>query len=218
MKQGMASPPATLKPRRGRPSLARVSAIDRAVIAAARRMFLSDGFDAVAMEQVAAEAGVSKGTLYARHPSKERLFAAVIRDLIRDWSEEASREDHKLTDDIEQRLHHHARIVAAWMRRPDVIAVNQIMQAVRERFPDLARTMYEAGYLFAVNLIARDIETAAERDGRPARNAQRVARLLVSSIGGFQAQELLSGELEAAALDEHAGFVVDVLMAARRDW
>ena len=110
----------TARPRSGRPTAARVSAIDRAIVEAARAMFLVGGFDGVAMEQVAATADISKGTLYARYPSKEALFSAVIEASIRDWSEEAARSDDQLTDDIGQRLRHHARTIAASLLRPDL--------------------------------------------------------------------------------------------------
>ena len=94
------TPSPAAKSRRGRPSASRVGAIDRTIIETARQLFLADGFDAVAMEQVAAVAKVSKGTLYARYPAKEALFTAVIRASLREWSEEAARQDHELTDDI----------------------------------------------------------------------------------------------------------------------
>lgn len=49
-----------------------------AVLAAAKRLFLQRGFDAVTMDAVARVAGVSKATLYAHFRSKEALFAAVV--------------------------------------------------------------------------------------------------------------------------------------------
>jgi AcrR family transcriptional regulator len=204
--------------RRGRPSLARVNAIDRAVIDTARRLFLSDGFDAVAMEQVAAAAGISKGTLYARHASKEVLFKAVIEATVRDWSEEAAGENHLLTDDIGQRLRHHAHIASTWLRRPDVQAIMRQLQAVQDRFPDLVATMHEAGYLYFVGVIAADIAAAARRDGVPARDPDRVARTLVSAIAGYQVQERMGGELSESDVQAQEAFIVDMLIRSRPAW
>ena len=41
-------------------------------------MFLTQGFDAASMNDIARSAGVSKGTLYLYVPHKEELFEAVI--------------------------------------------------------------------------------------------------------------------------------------------
>ena len=95
-------------PKRGRPDAKQVAAIDRAILATATQMFLELGYDGVAMENIAAATGVSKGTLYARYPSKEALFTTVIHDRVKQWSLISARQDHRLTDDIAERLHHHA--------------------------------------------------------------------------------------------------------------
>lgn len=47
---------------------------------AALDLFVEKGFAATRSEEVAARAGVSKGTLYLYYPSKEELLKAVIRD------------------------------------------------------------------------------------------------------------------------------------------
>ena len=52
-----------------------------AVIDAAIQEFLAAGFDATSMDRVAARAGVSKRTVYNHFPSKEALFAAILRKL-----------------------------------------------------------------------------------------------------------------------------------------
>jgi TetR/AcrR family transcriptional regulator, regulator of autoinduction and epiphytic fitness len=52
-----------------------------AVIAAAIEEFLAAGFDATSMDRIAARAGVSKRTVYNHFPSKEVLFAAILRQL-----------------------------------------------------------------------------------------------------------------------------------------
>src|SRR3954471_19692340 len=46
---------------------------------AALALFVEKGFTATRSEEVAARAGVSKGTLYLYYPSKEELFKAVVR-------------------------------------------------------------------------------------------------------------------------------------------
>ena len=61
--------------RRGRP---RDPAKEAALLQAAGDLFLDKGFEAVSLDAVAAAAGVSKTTIYARFGDKDALFKAVI--------------------------------------------------------------------------------------------------------------------------------------------
>ncbi|MGE0409208.1 MAG: TetR/AcrR family transcriptional regulator [Amphiplicatus sp.] len=51
---------------------------EAAIIEAARKTFLTRGFEAASMDAIALRAGVSKRTVYNRFRSKEALFAAAI--------------------------------------------------------------------------------------------------------------------------------------------
>lgn len=205
-----------LKPRRGRPSAARANAIDRLIIKVAHDMFIAEGFDAVAMEQIAQVAQVSKGTLYARHPSKESVFNAVVAEAIKEWSLEAANEDHLLTDDIEQRLRHHARKITQSLRNPDVLALQQLILSVRGKFPDLASVILDSGYRYIVGLIEQDIAEAARRDGRTVRDPAAVARTLVGAITGVQMQE--QGRMSDEEANAFAQRIVDLLISGQDAW
>ncbi|MGE5145837.1 MAG: TetR/AcrR family transcriptional regulator [Candidatus Eiseniibacteriota bacterium] len=52
------------------------------IVAAALELFAERGFAATRLDDVAARAGVSKGTLYLYFESKEELFKAVVRESI----------------------------------------------------------------------------------------------------------------------------------------
>ncbi|OAJ52112.1 TetR family transcriptional regulator [Paraburkholderia ginsengiterrae] len=52
-----------------------------AILGAAIEEFLAAGFDATSMDRIAARASVSKRTVYNHFPSKEALFAAILRQL-----------------------------------------------------------------------------------------------------------------------------------------
>lgn len=68
--------PAPPRPQRQRRKQAR----PQELIDAALALFVERGFAATRMEEVAALAGVSKGTLYLYYPSKQELLKAVIRE------------------------------------------------------------------------------------------------------------------------------------------
>ncbi len=56
----------------------------RKVVAVARRQFLAHGFRSVSMDDLAAELGMSKKTLYVAFPSKTALIEAVLKDKFRE--------------------------------------------------------------------------------------------------------------------------------------
>lgn len=200
-------------PKRGRPSVAQVAAIDRAIVATARDLFFAEGFDAVAMEQIAARVPVSKGTLYARYPSKEALFVAIISALVKEWSDRASQQDHLLSGDIEQRLRHHARTIAQSLREPDVQAMQRLIVSIRGRFPDLAKAMHDHGYAFITGIIVRDLADDAARSGQTLRDPESVARTLVSGLAGYDIQNQ-----DPDGIAPFAERLVDLLIAARAAW
>ena len=61
------------------PRQRRKEARPQELLDAALALFVEKGFAATRSEEVAARAGVSKGTLYLYYPSKEELFKAVVR-------------------------------------------------------------------------------------------------------------------------------------------
>ena len=65
------------KPRRGRP---RDPERWRRIMEAARSHFYAHGLERASVDAIAADAGVSKMTIYSHFASKEGLFEAVIRD------------------------------------------------------------------------------------------------------------------------------------------
>jgi AcrR family transcriptional regulator len=58
-----------------------------ALLSAGRRLFGDQGFADTALDQVVAEAGVTKGALYHHFRGKEELFAAVYEQVQRDVSD-----------------------------------------------------------------------------------------------------------------------------------
>jgi len=68
------------RPSTASPRQRRKEARPQELLAAALALFVEKGFAATRSEEVAARAGVSKGTLYLYYPSKEELFKAVVRE------------------------------------------------------------------------------------------------------------------------------------------
>jgi AcrR family transcriptional regulator len=72
--------------------------------AAALSLFIEKGFAATRLDEVAARAGVSKGTLYLYFDSKDALFKAVIEEGVVPLFEEFEAKLETLQDDPERLL------------------------------------------------------------------------------------------------------------------
>jgi AcrR family transcriptional regulator len=55
---------------------------EREILAAAFEVFAAHGFEATRIDDVAQRAGIAKGTVYLYFRDKERLFQAVVRNLL----------------------------------------------------------------------------------------------------------------------------------------
>jgi len=69
--------PKAAKKRPGRPTLEAAALVDDRILEAAATVFLEEGFARAKMDEIAARAGITKQTVYARFPSKKALFDAL---------------------------------------------------------------------------------------------------------------------------------------------
>ncbi|MFB4303914.1 TetR/AcrR family transcriptional regulator [Actinomadura sp. NTSP31] len=112
-----------------------------AIVQTARRVFLREGFG-VGMDQIAAEAGVSKVTVYNHYGRKEDLFTAVIGDALEDALADAqSRTEECLRsgNDLEEILVETSRAWIRGMATPEFLALRTLVGAELRRFPELGR-------------------------------------------------------------------------------
>ena len=74
------------------------------LVDAAERLFTTHGFHATALDQVAAEAGYTKGAVYSNFASKEDLFFAVYERRVERALERFAVLEDDLADDVPERL------------------------------------------------------------------------------------------------------------------
>lgn len=116
----------------------------RQILDGARRMFLSRGFEATSMQDVARAAGVSKGTLYVYFDGKEAMFEALVLKECRRMQQVLHRPGLG-TGALAEELHGIARQMIDTLMQPETLAAIRMMIGAGEKFPDLARKLHEAG-------------------------------------------------------------------------
>jgi len=127
------------------------------VLAAARPIFFTDGFEVASVDAIANAAGVSKKTIYVRFASKEDLFEAVIVRFIEEnipTIERVAAEEGSVFD----RLHRIALAVLQVALSPEGIASRRIIVAEAVRFPAFARLFHDLGVARLLPLVERCLE------------------------------------------------------------
>ena len=130
---------------------------------AALELFVQKGYSATRSEEVAARAGVSKGTLYLYFPSKEELFKAVVRSNLSSLIAEGQQIADQFDGPSEQLL----RLLthAWWGRVGDTAAggIFKIIIAEVRNFPELAQFYTDEVILPAHRLISGTLQRGIDR-------------------------------------------------------
>ncbi|MEU6854814.1 TetR/AcrR family transcriptional regulator [Actinacidiphila alni] len=120
----------------------------RAIVVAARALFLRDGFDA-SVDQIAAAAEVSKVTVYNHFGSKQALFVEVVKsalDVPLGDTLVAAVDGLTESDDLRAAFTEAAR---AWVRDvradPDLLAMRDLAARESHRFPELRHAWEQGG-------------------------------------------------------------------------
>jgi AcrR family transcriptional regulator len=121
------------------PRQRRKEARPQELLDAAIALFAEKGFAATRSDEVAARAGVSKGTLYLYYPSKEELFKAVVRSrlgtLIAEGEELVAGFDGSTSDLLEL-------LLMTWWERvgeTDASSIHKIILSEVRNFPEIAQ-------------------------------------------------------------------------------
>lgn len=116
----------------------------KAIMVAATRLFLKNGFSSTSMDDVARAAKVTKQTVYAHFKNKDRLFGEIISaECLRHSPNEAMMTDAALP--IEQLLVRIGKGFLEMISDPKGLAIHRLVMSEAERKPSLAKLFYETG-------------------------------------------------------------------------
>jgi TetR/AcrR family transcriptional regulator of autoinduction and epiphytic fitness len=151
-----------------------------AIVQAATALFRAHGFDGTSMDKVSAAADVSKRTLYNHFPSKEELFAEILRQL---WQSSAAQLEQAYRPDrpLREQLMALAQQKMALLNDDDFLDLARVAIAATIHSPERAQEMLQRLGDKESGLLAWIRE--ARRDGRlqscdPVQAAQQLEALL----------------------------------------
>jgi AcrR family transcriptional regulator len=132
------------------------------IIAAALELFVERGYASTRLEDVAARAGVSKGTLYLYFENKEDLFKAVVRGnvlpvlqhgevLVKEYSGGSA-------DLLRQLVHGWWELTGS----TKIAGLPKLVMAEAGNFPDLAKFYYDEVIVRALSMFRRVLQRGTD--------------------------------------------------------
>lgn len=135
------------------------------LLAVARRVFLANGYPGATMDAVAAGARISKQTLYRQYPSKDVLYAAVVRDWVDQGHDVMRPHVQALLDaaDVAEGLFRLLRVMQTGILSPPVLQMRNLVATESERFPEVAADYLDRSWDRNQRLLAEALRELADR-------------------------------------------------------
>ena len=152
------------------------------ILEAALSVFAEKGFAAARMDDIAARAGVSKGTIYLYFDSKETVFKALLQETAESKLGEfltlASAHQGAIAPFLAQLL----RGIGAFLVATDRVVLPKIVIAEAGNFPDLARFHHDIVIMRVLGFIASLIAKGQVQGEFRPMPPEHAARLFVAPI------------------------------------
>jgi AcrR family transcriptional regulator len=201
-----------------KPRARRKEARPSELTAAALELFVERGFAATRLEDIAARAGVSKGTLYLYFDSKEALFKAVVREGL----VPALAEGEKMVAEHRGSAPELLRsLLQGWWEligRTPLGGIPKLIMSEARNFPEIARFYHEEVIQRGSGLIATTLQYGIDRGEFRHDDIDALTRLTFSP---FLLRVVLMHSLECCTppdvpADEYIGKAIEFVLRGLR--
>jgi TetR/AcrR family transcriptional repressor of mexJK operon len=160
-----------------------------AILEAARALFLRKGYAGTTMDEIAAQAGLTKRTVYNNYAEKDALFTEIVADTIAyaETFARGLREElaagipagnlRAALEDLGQRL-------ALGIVRPEVIALRRLLIGEAREFPALAAAYFDRAPGQVLEALAAGFANLARAGLLKVRDAHRAAAQFAYLVAG----------------------------------
>jgi AcrR family transcriptional regulator len=187
---------------------------DRAIVLAARKHFLRDGFAGASMDEIARAAGVSVKTIYGHFANKDELFSQVMI---------AACTDHLLSEELPSdevlaerfAWFHEATQRGLWgagreylrhLLSEEQLALYRVVTRDAGHFPELGREYQKNFARGRTGILVAYLRSVARKKGWSRRHVAQDAALYEALLRAGIYEQALHGLLtvNSAAIEEHA--------------
>jgi AcrR family transcriptional regulator len=193
------------------------------VLDAALRLFIERGFAATRVEDIAAQAGLSKGAVYLYFPSKEAILEGLVKRAVLPVADSALGMLQNYAGDPRLVITAALKMVAGRLADPKLIAIPRLLMREMINFPELAQ-MYRREVIDRVVPAIETLVRNGMRDGyfRPLDAELTLRSIIGPIIAHVMIAELFGltpkGGLEIDRLvDNHMAILFDGLSAPKSD-
>ncbi|MCF7531113.1 TetR/AcrR family transcriptional regulator [Pseudomonas petrae] len=190
----------------------------QAILEAAKNLFVRNGYANTSMDVVAAEAGVSKLTVYSHFTDKETLFSCAVVARCEEQVPELF-VDVPVDEPVEKVLLGIARGFQTLINSPESIDLHRLMIAVGTQGSTLSQVFFEAGPQRILHEMERFLTKLNGTNGLHFESPVNAAGHFLSLVKGVCNFRLLigTGELpDEKAAEDHVGEVVALFLKAYR--
>jgi TetR/AcrR family transcriptional repressor of mexJK operon len=163
-----------------------------AILEAAKRLFSDEGFHGASMDQIAAEAGVSKLTVYSHFGDKEALFSAAVRAKC-----EEMLPDDLFAQELKGPLRAQLKVIAnaffALVSSDEAISTQRMMMALGQADDPLRKLFWEAGPQRTHDAFAAFLQARVEAGELEIADVSRAAEQFFSLIKGEMHGRMICG-------------------------
>ncbi len=186
------------------------------ILSAAEKAFFAQGFSAATIERIAADAGVSKVTVYGHFGDKETLFEAVVT---READQIKSAVAQLVTADssLEQSLINLGEVFIGFVLSPRIIKFDRLLMAEAIKNPGLAKRFMAAGPHQIAHLLETIIATGVQSGALIVPDLAQAAEDLAGlwfGMAKMEAQMGLLGQLSPEVISERVRHGVKMFLRA----
>lgn len=187
-----------------------------AILEAAKRLFPQSGFEGTSMDSIAAEAGVSKLTVYGHFTDKETLFFAAIRARCEEQMP-ATLYDVDLSAPVRQQLEAIAHAFFALVMTPESISLYRLLSSGTGMSEKLVQMFWEAGPQRIQSAFQEFLGRQVRAGKLVIHDIPRASSQFFALIKGERHAQLLCGRCDATSacdVDAHVRSTVEMFLRA----
>jgi TetR/AcrR family transcriptional regulator len=152
------------------------------LVNAALELFVGKGYSATRVEEIAARAGVSKGTLFLYFSSKEDLFKAVIRENIVNLFPAWNEEFNNFQGSSSEMLHY--AMDSWWLNlgKTPASGIVKLVFSEAQNFPEVAAYYQEEVFEPGAKLISNILQRGIDRDEFSSMDTSKSVLSIISAM------------------------------------